>query len=328
MLYTHSSENLQESYKVLLFSYHVNRYVSYYWMSIFNRSTFNVRCRTSNVESHVWMSIFIEEKRDTAGVDRFANSSATRDIIIVTGCNAVGKTSASCYLKERVSSENKLAVSKHVADSQSLLAAMQQDDQTGGLHHTHDWCKGDQGHSHRDGEPLFPFTVLDNTLPDNMRTHFFEKLVSLSAGELWFVEWAAGVNTNSSPLSQIDYSYATARKTLEEMDIASSLLKRILAVVHIEAEMPVRTCLNRRRSLPTSLTAEEIGHGTAFWQKDEVVLQFYGEDDFHNIKGLFKGEGIPIHTIENDGTPRFFNERLKWVEKELVQKKREVVRSA
>ncbi|GAC1557741.1 MAG: hypothetical protein NVS2B2_15440 [Ktedonobacteraceae bacterium] len=272
------------------------------------------------------MSIVFEEKRDTDEIDSFANSITTRDIIIVTGCNTVGKTSASCHLKERIAPQHTFSMSQHVADSQSLLEAMQQDDRTGGFHHTHDWCvKGSKGHSHEHGKALFPFTVLDNKLPNDMRTHFFEKLVSLSAtGELWFAEWAAGVNTNSSPLSLIDYSYATARKTLEETNMSSCLLKRILAVVHIEAEMPVRSRLNRQRSLPSTSIVEEIQHGTAFWQKDEIVLQFYGKDDFYTIADMFKDEGIPMYTIKNDGTPRFFNEQLAKVEQAL-QEQREVV---
>src|SRR5690242_16621204 len=116
-----------------------------------------------------------------------------RDIIILTGRNAVGKTTAANYLRQLAASHNIPYENRLVADSQMLF-----DDKTGGLHHTHDWCvKGGKGHIHRSDEPEFPFTVTDNELPNTMRTHFFTRLTELPrTGSLWFVEWAAGVNTN------------------------------------------------------------------------------------------------------------------------------------
>ena len=269
------------------------------------------------------MSVVLKEKLDTDSLSSTANSTTTRDIIIVTGGNAVGKTSASCYLQKSVSSSKTYSTSNHIADSQSLLEAMKQDDQMGGFHHTHEWCeKGSAGHSHEHSEPLFPFTVIDNKLPNVMRALFFNKLVTTlpETDELWFVEWAAGVNTNPGPWSDIDYSYATARKTIEKAQRVSGLLGRILAVVHIQAQMQVRCSLNRKRSLPSSSTVKEIEHGTAFWQKDQTVLQFYGNDDFYNVEDLFKSQEIPVFHIENDGTSGFFTKQLKTVE-EALQKK-------
>src|SRR5271169_3039928 len=124
--------------------------------------------------------------------------SNERDIIIITGCNAVGKTTASNYLRKyailhHISYENKI-----VADSQLLFEAMRLDDSAGGYHHTHDWCvKDSEGHTHNQGEPEFPFMITDNELPNRMRINFFTQLTVLpKTDDIWFVEWAGGVNTN------------------------------------------------------------------------------------------------------------------------------------
>ena len=99
------------------------------------------------------------------------------DIIIVTGCNAVGKTTASNYLRNLASLRNIPHENRIVADSQCLFEAMLSDDRGGGLHHTHDWCERDsKGHTHHLNQPLFPFTVTDSELPDIMRLQFFSQL--------------------------------------------------------------------------------------------------------------------------------------------------------
>jgi hypothetical protein len=243
-----------------------------------------------------------------------------RDIIIVTGCNAVGKTTASNYLRELAALRNVPREDKIVADSQCLFEAMQADDKAGGLHHTHDWCEpGTQGHIHDSDKPVFPFTVTDNELPHRMRERFFKKLTKLRrTGKLWFVEWAGGVNTNlvEDPASCIDYSFATVKSMLEKGKLSQRWLKRVKAVIHVRAENEVRCVLNKQRSIPFYAQPHEIENGTAFWQKDERVLCFYGRDDFLEIEGLFRKATIPIYTIENYGS-RYFYEQLGTVENGL-----------
>ncbi len=232
-----------------------------------------------------------------------------RDIIIVTGCNAVGKTTASNYLRKLTNLRKILYENCIIADSLCLFEAMQLDDQEGGLHHTHDWCAKDiKGHIHDLDQPIFPFTVTDNELPNRMRIQFFTTLTNLQSGKLWFVEWAAGVNTNAlkDSSSSIDYSYATVKKMLLEGSLPDGWLSRIKAIIHLEADYPVRFALNQKRCIPSSPQVEAIENGTAFWQKDERVLRFYGCDDFSRIKRLFRKAGIPIYTIKNDGGTRFF----------------------
>ena len=235
-----------------------------------------------------------------------------RDIIIVTGCNAVGKTTASNYLRELASLCNIPHENRIVADSQCLFEAMQSDDRGSGLHHTHDWCEKDsKGHTHYLNQPLFPFTVTDNELPGIMRLQFFSQLAKLpKSGNLWFVEWAAGVNTNprEDPAACIDYSYAKVKSMLQEGNIPDDWLSRVKAVIHLEACYDVRLCLNAQRSIPAFAQPEALEQGAAFWLKDEKVLRFYGRDDFIEIEGLFRKAEIEVYTIENNGSWYFYEQ--------------------
>ena len=233
-----------------------------------------------------------------------------RDIIIVTGCNAVGKTTASNYLRELASLRNIPHENRIVADSQCLFEAMQSDDRGGGSHHTHDWCERDsKGHTHHLNQPLFPFTVTDNELPDIMRLQFFSQLAKLpKSGNLWFVEWAAGVNTHSleDPASCIDYSYAKVKSMLQEGSLPDGWLSRVEAVIHLEANYYVRLRLNAQRPIPGFAQPEALEQGTAFWLKTEKVLRFYGRDDFIEIEDLLWNAGIPVRNLNNDGGQAFY----------------------
>jgi hypothetical protein len=233
-----------------------------------------------------------------------------RDLVVVTGCNAVGKTTASNYLQNWATLHKIPHEDIIVADSQCLFEAMQSDDEAGGFHHTHDWCQPDaRYHFHDSFQPEFPFTVTDNKLPNIMRNRFFTKLISLRRSDkLWFAEWAAGVNTNplDDPASVIDYSYVKVKSMLREKSIPDGWLKRVKAIIHITATDCVRFDLNQRRLVPSSARPEAIENGTAFWQKDERVLRFYGHDDFSKIESELKAAGIFIYTIENDGGDNFY----------------------
>lgn len=231
-----------------------------------------------------------------------------RDIFIVTGCNSVGKTTATNHLRVLATQYKILHENIIIADSQCLFEAMQMDDLAGGFHHTHEWCQpGTQGHSHNSNLPLFPFTVTDNELPNKMRKQFFNKLTKLRRGDkYWFVEWAGGVNTNED--SCIDYSYALVKCMLEDGVLSTKWLKRVKAILHVTAEYQVRFALNKNRSVPFFPRSQAIENGTAFWQKDERVLRFYGQDDFIEIQGLLEKAGIKVCTIKNNGSNLFFED--------------------
>jgi hypothetical protein len=242
------------------------------------------------------------------------------DIIIVTGCNAVGKTTASNFLRNFALLHNISYENRIIADSQCLFEAMQLDDQTGGIHHTHDWCTtNSKSHSHRNDQdqPVFPFTVTSNFLPEKMRYDFFQKLSALPPnGKIWFVEWAGGVNINprNDPGANIDYSYASVKRMLQKGEIPNDWLYRIRAIIHVKAKRSVRFSLNKIRSVPSSAQPEAIEAGTAFWKKDDRVLRFYGRDDFSKLKYVFRKAGIPVHNVKNDGGRYFFESLEKKVE--------------
>ncbi|SRR6266571_3353982 len=233
------------------------------------------------------------------------------DIIIIAGCNSVGKSTTTNYLRTMATLYKIPHESNIVADSQCLFEAMQSDDRAGGLHHTHDWCeKYVLGHAHNLDQPIFPFIVTDNELPDKMRLNYFTTLTNLPrADKLWFVEWAAGVNTHppEDPISCVDYSYAIVKKMLVEGSLVDDWINRIKAIVHLEADYPVRLALNKLRSIPSITESEALKKDSAFWLKDERVLRFYGNDDFSEIEGMFRAASVPIYTIINDGKYGFYN---------------------
>ncbi len=229
-----------------------------------------------------------------------------KDIIIVTGCNAVGKTTASNYLRNLATHYKIPFESKIIADSQCLLEAMEEDDKKQGLHHTHDWCDSHStGHRHDKDQPIFPFTVTDNELPDKMRKIFFKKLGKLpNRKKYWFVEWAGGVNIH--PDSSVNYSYAYVKSMLEKGLLHDKWLKRVKAIIHVTAENEVRFALNKQRKIPFLVCPEAIEEGTAFWQKNKQVLDFYSKDDFSEIEDLFLSKNITIKVVENNGSSHFF----------------------
>lgn len=63
--------------------------------------------------------------------------------------------------------------------------------------------------------------------------------------------------------------------------------------------------------------------GTGKWKKSEEVLRFYGKDDFEEsgLADFFRQHDIPVYTVVNDGTPRFF-ERLSNVFNKIFRAKR------
>jgi hypothetical protein len=256
---------------------------------------------------------------------RFAETQ--KDIIIVTGCNAVGKTTATNYLRNLASSRKIPYENKIIADSQCLLEAMEKDDKKKGLHHTHDWCKSHStGHRHDKDHLIFPFTVIDNGLPDNMRKTFFKKLAKLpQKNTYWFVEWAGGVNIH--PDSPVNYSYAYVKYMLEKGLLQDKWLKRVKAIIHVTAEKEIRFTLNKQRKIPFSVRPEAIEEGTAFWQKNEQVLDFYGKDDFSQIEELFLSENIAVHKIENNGNCSFFENLEKIADTVFLAESTDVIKA-
>ena len=232
-----------------------------------------------------------------------------KNLVIITGTNRVGKTTIGKQFLKAVSRQEIRNVNSLIEDSQFLLEAMRLDDARSGFHHTHEWVTNPKdGHTHAQEQPEFPFTVLDNILPNEMRHLFFTKLTTLPQTGIWFTEWAGGRNTNplDDPFSKIDYSYTSIVNMLRVGTLSTAWLERVSAVIHLVADMSVRFLLNEQAKKDTSQDKEETDTGS--WSIDQRVINFYGYDDFleSGLEMLFKAQNIPIHEIKNDGTYHFF----------------------
>lgn len=243
-----------------------------------------------------------------------------RNIILITGRNAVGKTTASNYLRDQCASLAVPCESRTISDALSLLKAMQIDDEQGGFHHTHSWCASteyNRGHSHHPSQPILPFTVLDNVLPDAMLRDFFTELSEIPpTNRIYIAEWAAGSNTNAknTSASEIDYSYAKVRRILQNEELPTCWLAQVRLVIHLVVNDENRLLFNDNRYTPC---LEEMLEGTASWPTQRKILQFYGNDDFFEIKEFFQCKKIPMLEVVNDGTQSFFEEELDRVVRQL-----------
>lgn len=246
--------------------------------------------------------------------------SDKRNIILITGRNAVGKTAASNYLREQCVSSGLSCECRTISDALSLLKAMQKDDEQGGFHHTHDWCEAadyNVGHSHDQSQTMLPFTVLDNALPDAMLWDFFTELSEIpQIDRIYIAEWAAGSNTNpkNTSASEIDYSYAKVKRMLQDDKLPSHWIAQVCLVIHLIANDKNRLIFNEKRHTPY---LEDFLDGTVSWPTQRKILQFYGNDDFAEVEGIFQSMRIPIIEVVNDGTQSFFEEKLDRVARQL-----------
>jgi hypothetical protein len=237
------------------------------------------------------------------------------NIVVVTGRNAVGKTTATTYLRYWCLSHGIPCERHAITDAQSLFKAMQLDDEVGGLHHTHEWCLSGNtdyyiGHTHQEYKPILPFTVIGNKIPDAMLDDFFTKLSQVPRSDtIYFVEWAAGSNTNptNTSASEVDYSYTKVKRMFHEGSLPTSWLEQVHSVIHLEASDELRIDFNERNYIPC---LEEILNGTGSWPISQMVLRFYGIDDFSEIKDIFKVRNIPVYDLQNDGS-EFFEKELE-----------------
>jgi len=242
------------------------------------------------------------------------------NIILITGRNAVGKTTASKHLRDKCVQSDLFCEDKTISDALSLLKTMQGDDEQGGFHHTHNWCESkeyNRGHSHRLRQPVLPFTVLDNTLPDAMLLDFFTELSEIPQTNIIYIaEWAAGSNTNpkDTSASEIDYSYEKVRGMLEEEKLPVDWLTKVHSVIHLTASDENRCLFNEQRYVPC---LEEMLDGTTSWPIQRKILQFYGYDDFSEIEDVFRDRNIPIFEIANDGSSALFEKKLDSVFRRL-----------
>ncbi len=234
-----------------------------------------------------------------------------RSIILVSGQNAVGKTTT-CNLLSEIAREKHIPyATKPISDLFFLLDEIMIDDHlNGGRGHYHEWCSHKRGgHSHLHNEPITPFTVTDNQLIDNMFAKFFNMLSSAATDRLCFAEWTGGMNTNppDEPASEIDLSFSRIGKLLETGTFSSRWLDHVHAVIHPIADLNTRYALNRQQH---SDLPEELDSGRVSPKKTITNLRIFGEDDFGHIRHIFEEKGIPVYYVDNTGDVLFF-ERIK-----------------
>jgi hypothetical protein len=239
----------------------------------------------------------------------------SRNIIIITGRSAVGKTIAANYLRDQFALRGVPCEDKVISDAFCLFKALQDDDEQGGLHHTHEWCETlKAGHSHSQLEPPLPFKVLDNTLPDTMLRNFFTELTNIpSTNKIYIAEWAAGASSVNS--KEIDYSYKKVKRMLQEKILADGWLAHVQLVIHLMTTDENRLLFNSKRHIPS---LEKILDGAASWKTQREVLEFYQDDDFFEIREFFSQKQISIHDLTNDGSNSFFEKKLDKIINELL----------
>jgi hypothetical protein len=235
-----------------------------------------------------------------------------RNIILITGRSAVGKTTAAKYLRDQCFLHNIPCEDRVISDALSLLKVLQKDDDNGGFHHTHEWCEPSEhgtGHSHLESPSMLPFIVTDNTLPDDMLSDFFTELKNIPGNDKIYIAELAGGAKPADSESEIDYSYAKIARILREQELSGERklpvdwLNHVYLVIHLVATDENRLVFNEKRSV---FSSEDVLDGVASWQTDTKVLEFYQRDDFDEIEDILNAYDIHIYTIRNDGSNSLF----------------------
>ena len=246
--------------------------------------------------------------------------NTNKDIIIVAGPSAAGKTHALNIIRQLADA---LVISYErnvISDAQFLLKRVKVDDTLQGFHHTHEWVLENNNHKHTKGKQEIPFTTISNYLADSKYFDFFQSLSQLPKnGNLWLVEWAGGLNKFEEKNSPLHYRYSFERigAMLQAGILSTEWLQRVKAIIHPVTKGPLRKRLNHSKTIPTS---EEIIRGTASWPLSENAMTLYSKDDFPNIERLFQKNNISdIYHIKNNGTNDYTTEVEKVARSILIQ---------
>jgi hypothetical protein len=236
-----------------------------------------------------------------------------RDIVLVAGTNAAGKTKALHTLARSLRASGVATDPRFIVDGRYLLERVLLDDRNGGYGHYHDWCVpthrgAPHGHVH-DGRPTIPFAVDSQNIIDGMLFDFFSELSRLPRdGTIHFAELAAGRNT-SRPFqaqSAIDLSFHYIARLLELNALPREWIHRLLAVVHPYTDQRLRHEVLVSQS-PTAV--QEVAEGVASPEKLPSTLDVFGRDDFSAFAPLLREEGTyRIYDVRNDFTPGFSKE--------------------
>jgi len=234
----------------------------------------------------------------------------TKDIILIIGQNAVGKTTAVRYLTWIAEQRGIVYEPKPISDFFFLLKQTLMDDERGGFHHYHNWSKvKSYGHSHVNGEATIPFAVTHNDLVDGMQEEFLHAITLLPRFEkLRFVEWTGGINTNppEEPVSQVDFSFNRIAKKMQEDLLGVQWIARVHAVIHISAQTTTRFFFNTKDS---DDQPSQILSGQVSARRISTVLNLFGHDDFSKLEPFFKKAGVRfIFNVHNKGDDEFYED--------------------
>lgn len=231
------------------------------------------------------------------------NSIQNRDVILVIGPSASGKTHVLNLLRQEIAETYRLPHELiPLSDSHTILARVAQDDLSGGHHHYHPWSRGKDTHDHTQHPEIIPFTLAGNRIGHAFIRDFFRELTRLPyTGVIRYAEWSGGKNTNplDDPASRTNLSFETITRLMRTGNIPGEGLDRVLAAIHVETPRKYRTQLNDSRSVPS---ADEIKFGFASWPLDQAAMNIFGEDDFgEDTQSLLQEYHIPfIRTIHNN----------------------------
>ena len=232
-----------------------------------------------------------------------------RDIIVIAGPAGSGKTTAIEISKKYLSSRNFSYEEEIINGFSILVEKVKADDRYGGLNHYHLWCdKNTNGHVHTGEEtPIFPFIVTGNCLWEGMLSEVMAGLSALpnKKNMIYFFELAGGVNINpkDEAASAVDHSFRKIKEGMEKNIFPSEWMRRSLAVIHTQTDFDIRCSLNQKKESGLDAVIEKTN--TAFVYKLPTVMNIYGNDDFDEIRSVFKTNGISVHDVSNQGTRSF-----------------------
>ncbi len=242
-----------------------------------------------------------------------------RNIILVTGPFAGGKTELIVHLKTVFDSRGILFEPTPVSDSQYVVAAVERDHQeTGGIHHIHQ--EGDAPAPHAYDAPTEPLTFI-NVSPQMqqwMFENFFEDLSRpRDPGTHVFAELAGGRNATSSELltARNDYSYESIAHEFRHGTYATGWIERVALIVHIQTDYTLRDYLNEERR-DGAFTLGQDTKGERSRPLPQPVMLFTRDDDFEFMERYLHAEhGLDgrVVTVKNDGTPTFFETATRTV---------------
>src|SRR5258708_4505305 len=236
-----------------------------------------------------------------------------RDIIMISGQNAVGKSTAMEVLKQVLRSQ--CTQVKEIAFGYKRLFEKIVTDTEGEYHfhptwHTESNPKNIKGHIHKDTvlHPYEPFTEIGNTLNIEVLQEKFNSLENLSylPNQIILTDLARGVNTNPSQTVEAlaDYSFQLTKKLMHKNVLPVKWLTRVKVWIHITMKEDLRWKAFSDRNL-LSISKSQKSH--LAWVKSTESFHMFGNDDFSEFSEVLQSANIPyIFSINNDLTPRFF----------------------